>query len=275
MRKINFGKNCWMKKAVVILSGGLDSTILLHQALKKYKEVIAVSFDFKQKYIKNKDPQNIMFQNNVVELIKAKETCKELKVKHYVIDVSFLNSTLKFMQNDKKRFNSDLIKTQPKTCMPFRNMILLSAALGIAELEQVDYILTGYQTQDKHGYWDTTESFVKAVNKVAKLNPSCNVKILAPYAKLNKSDEIIIGRNLNVNFTKTWSCYNPLKIDKQWVCCNCCPACKDRKFNFEKLNTCDDLPYWNNKTKEIDYPTRMKKWANYRKQIKKESEKGK
>ena len=245
------GSNKFMnKKALVVLSGGLDSTTLLHWAKANFGRVIAISYDFKQKYIENDDPKKIMFQNNIVELQCAENICKKLHVKHYVIDVSFLNKTLKAMQENEKRFNGTIVKHQPKTCMPFRNMILLSASLGVAELEDIDYILTGYQTQDKHGYWDTTKAFVNNINKVAKLNPTKEIKVLAPFAKLNKDEEILLGEYLHVNYSDTWTCYNPIKQDGKFVSCGNCPACKDRLLNFEKLGLKDPIAYYNIKGKE-------------------------
>lgn len=230
-------------KALVILSGGLDSTTLLYWALKNYKEVIAISFDFGQSYIQPENNERIMFQNNIVELSCAKKTCQKLNIKHYIVNMSFLNETLKQMQENEKRFNGEIINHQPKTCMPFRNMILLSSSLGIGELEMVDDILTGYQTQDQHGYWDTSEKFVNAINNVASLNPAKKINVLAPFAKMNKDEEIKIGLELGVDYKDTWTCYNPIKEGDEFLCCGSCPACKDRLLNFEKLGLKDPLKY--------------------------------
>lgn len=234
------------KKALVVLSGGLDSSVLLTWAKKYFKDIEAVSFDFHQKYILNTDPKNILFQNNIVELECAKKLTQKLNVKHTIIDVSFMSNILKEMQNRKDEFNANMLNNteQPKTNMPFRNLMLLSMALSVAELAKCDCILTGYQTQDAHGYWDTTLEFVEGINRVAKLNPKCKIVITAPFSSMNKHQEIMLGIKEGVDFANTWSCYNPLWINNEYICCNECPACKDRKMNFEKLNLKDPLKYY-------------------------------
>lgn len=240
------------KKALVVFSGGLDSTILLHWAQKNFKEVEAISFDFRQNFQVNYDPEKIMFQNNVVELLYARDTARKLNIKHHIIDVHFMDTILRSMQADAARFNGDVKNHQPKTCMPFRNMMLLSIALSIAELNNADYILTGYQTQDEHGYWDTSQKFVHLINEISQLNPSAQTKVVAPFVKLNKSDEILIGQELNVDFAKTWTCYNPVITKKAldedqringYYCCGRCPSCTDRLLNFAKLGLKDPQTY--------------------------------
>ena len=243
------------KKALVVFSGGLDSTILLHWAKQNFKEIEAISFDFKQNFQVNYDANKIMFQNNVVELLYARDTAQKLNIKHHVIDVHFMDAILCSMQKDAARFNGDIKNHQPKTCMPFRNMMLLSITLSIAELNGADYILTGYQTQDQHGYWDTTEKFVHLINEVSRLNPTAQPKVIAPFTRLNKSDEILIGKELNVDFAKTWTCYNPILTKKAldenqhingYYCCGKCPSCTDRLLNFKKLGLTDPQSYIDN-----------------------------
>lgn len=249
-------KDACNKKALVVLSGGLDSTILLHWARKNFKEVEAISFDFKQKFKVNDDPNRIMFQNNVVELLYARKTTKKLNIKHHIIEVDFMEKILKSMQDDTTRFNSTIVDHQPKTCMPFRNMILLSLSLSVSELNDIDYILTGYQTQDQHGYWDTTQKFVNLINDISNLNPQRKTQIIAPFVNLNKNDEILIGKELGIDFGLTWTCYNPLLKNKslnedqhidRYYCCGKCPACLDRLLNFEKLGLKDPQVYWDEK----------------------------
>lgn len=239
------------KKALVVLSGGLDSTVLLTWAQKVFKEVEAISFDFKQQYIANSVASNIMFQNNIVELECAKALTQKLNIKHTIVDVSYMNEILKEMQIRKQEFNNTMLSetNQPKTNMPFRNLMLLSNSLAVAELSKCDYVLNGFQEQDEHGYWDTSKTFVAKINAIANLNPKCKIEIISPFIKLNKSDEIILGNELGVDFSKTWSCYNPLvnvneNSAQKYLCCGYCPACKDRQLNFFKLNLKDPLEYY-------------------------------
>ena len=240
------------EKVLVVLSGGLDSSILITKALKECKEVVAISYDFKQKMVENTNPKINMFQNNPVEIECAKKLCKKLNIKHVIIDCSFMANILKHMRENTNEFNNNMLtKEQPRTNMPYRNLTMLSIALAIAESEKCNYIFTGYQTQDKHGYWDTTEDFVNGINNISSLNPKQNTMVVAPFSLLNKSDEIKLGLELNVDLSNTWSCYNPIstkrKLKQKYLCCGECPACKDRLLNFEKLNIKDPLIYVNKK----------------------------
>lgn len=236
-------------KKLVILSGGLDSTTVLYYVLKNLcngdtSKVIALSFDFGQKYKPHNDPNKCMFQNNPVELEYAKRTTKKLGVKHIVVDASWMNKILEEMQTNTKKYNYDKNGEQPKTCMPFRNLNLLSAAYAIAELEGCDEIYDGFQKQDEHGYWDTTKTFTKAIEMIASLNPNNKAILTSPFIAWNKSDEIKLGIELGIDYSDTWSCYNPLSENENIYACGECPSCKDRIANFKKLNKKDPLIYW-------------------------------
>lgn len=235
---IPINKDWRNKKVLVVFSGGLDSTVLLHWAQKEFKEVEAISFDFKQKYTPNTDPQKITFQNNILEIKCAKKTAEKLKIKHTIVDVSFMDNILTEMRyrednNHKKHF-----------CMPYRNLILLSIASSIAETTNCDYILTGFQIEDGAGYWDTSQEFLKNLNNVIKMNPNKEIKIISPFLHLNKQKEIMLGLHMGVDFANTWSCYNPLQLNNKYICCNECPACYNRQLSFNNLNLIDPLEYF-------------------------------
>lgn len=244
----NYSKKIEYKK-LVVLSGGLDSTVLLYWLVKKEKikpeNIIAISFvlNSNENYKPNNDPKTIKYQNNYIELDKAKVTAKKLGVEHLMIDLSYLGSVLKFMQESKKHSIDNKEKQTQPTNMPFRNLIMLANAFSFAQINNVDEIYLGYQKQDLYGYWDTTPHFLNALENVIGLNPDAKIKIKTPFITMSKSDEIKIGQEIGVPFEDTWTCYNPITKKNEIYCCNNCPSCKDRQYNFEKAKVKDPLKY--------------------------------
>lgn len=234
-------------RKLIVLSGGLDSTILLYSLVEKYgaNEIIALSFDFKQ----NKEEMNkegITFTNNLVELNCSKKTCEELGVMQIILPLDSMKEGLNRHYSQFKQKESFVDnKGRAKTIYPFRNMMLISTACSIAQSFNCDELFLGFQKQDKHGYWDTTPKFVKSLNKVLSLN-NYKIKISCPFVNMHKDEEIKLGLKLNVNFKNTWTCYSPKKVNNKIKACGLCPACKDRLLNFKKLNMKDPLDYETN-----------------------------
>lgn len=240
-----------MNKKLVILSGGLDSTILLywmiHEKKINPKDIIAVSFKLENEsdFIDNLNPNITLYQNNQIELKYARKTTQKLGVHHHIIDLSYLNVILKEMRTNPKFDVNSTNKNKQATSMPFRNMIMMSNALAFGQIFEADQIYVGYQQQDQYGYWDTNMTFVNSINNVAKLNPDGNnIEIVCPFVNFSKSDEIKIGLKYNIPWEDTWTCYNPIKQYNEIVSCGKCLSCKERLFNFEKLNVIDTQKYY-------------------------------
>jgi 7-cyano-7-deazaguanine synthase len=222
-------------KKVIILSGGLDSTILTYKLVNEFesKNVYALTFHYGQKHH--------------IELEKAKLTCKKLNVNHQLIDISFLGEMVK---NVCALIDGSSIKTptikeslghpQPPSYVPNRNMILLSIATSFAEAIEADSVYTGIQCQDNYGYFDATSAFIERINDVNKLNRLHDIQIIAPFANIGKSEEIELGLKLKVPFEDTFSCYNPQENE---VSCGVCLTCSDRIGNFIKARVKDPIPY--------------------------------
>ena len=174
---------------VSVLSGGLDSTILTYILVKKYGKdrVFALSYNYGQKQKR--------------ELDMARATCNWLGVAHKVLDLSILGEIVKDVSANIKgtdvampTIKDVLGDPQPKTYVPFRNMILNSLAFSFAESNKASHVFTGLQVHDEYGYWDTSQKFVDSMNAVADQNRSHKVKLEAPFSALSKYDEIKIGR---------------------------------------------------------------------------------
>ncbi len=202
------------KKAIILLSGGIDSSTLLAKIASEKYEITALSFLYNQK--------------NNIEIEYAKNNAKKYNVaKHFIFDLpqySFKKSSLvnrdipvsKFKYKDGKsqKFNS---------YVPFRNMIFLSFALSIAEMLNIKKIFFAINLDDVRNYWDCTQDFVNRINDLSQLNSS--IEIAAPFIELTKKDIIILANKLKVNLSDTISCYAPIKGKE----CGECLSCKIKK----------------------------------------------
>ena len=223
-----------MKKAIVVLSGGLDSTTLLHYVKKelKYDEVYAITFSYGQKHS--------------IEIDMAKKQCELAEVvEHRVIDISFMKELLK---GSSALVDDDIVvphikdvvgTAQPPTYVPNRNAIFLSIATSWAEAKGATEVFAGFQRHDEYsGYWDTTNFFMDAYNGVLGLNRMNKIKIVAPFIDMSKSAELEIGLSLGVDYSKTITCYNGTIPS-----CGTCPTCADRIQAWRKLGKVDPLNY--------------------------------
>jgi 7-cyano-7-deazaguanine synthase len=117
-------------------------------------------------------------------------------------------------------------------------MIFLALAAAFAETQGVSDIYYGAQRHDIYGYWDTTPQFLEQLNNVYRLNRKAPIQILAPFVTYSKTDILRIGLELEVDYSKTWSCY-----EGQDVACGRCPTCAERLQAFQNLGLTDPLTY--------------------------------
>lgn len=224
------------KNVVSVLSGGLDSTIMTYLLVEKYgrDHVFALTYDYGQKQKR--------------EIDMAIKTCIHLGIKHKVLDLSILGEIVKEVSANiagtdvaMPTIKDVLGDPQPKTYVPFRNMILNSLAFSFAESNNASHVFTGLQVHDEYGYWDTTQKFVDCMNSVAAQNRTHKVELLAPFSQLSKYDEIEISKELkNVRLDYTLTCYDP---DVSGRSCGICPSCSERIQNFIRANVRDPIPY--------------------------------
>lgn len=224
------------KNVVSILSGGLDSTVMTYILVEKYgaDRVFALSYNYGQK--------------QKVELERAAATCAHLGVKHKILDLGILGEIVKDVSANiggtdvaMPTIRDVIGDPTPKTYVPFRNMILNSIGFSFAESNNADFIFTGLQSTDEYGYWDTTKTFIDAMNNVASLSRAFKPKIVAPFVGLSKTDEIAISKEIdNVRLDLTLTCYNP---DEHGHSCGKCPSCAERIKAFMNNRTVDPITY--------------------------------
>jgi 7-cyano-7-deazaguanine synthase len=221
-----------MSKCVVPISGGLDSTVILHKALARNQEIHAVTFNYGQRHY-------------AAEVKRAIDTCSELSVKsHKVIDITFFRDivTTSSLTNDE----IDVAKTRdvlgdPQTVnyVPNRNMMMLSICTAYAESLGAGTVYHGSALVDSQaGYWDGSIEFINAINNVNALNRRDRVNIEAPLIKKSKREIIQDGVKLGVDFGSTWTCYNGGSR-----ACGECPACSSRIQGFLDAGYIDPIEY--------------------------------
>jgi len=221
-----------MKKAVVILSGGMDSTTAAFIAKNEGYEIIPVHFNYSQRTEKR-------------ELKAFRDICDYLKIpqeKRYEIDIPFFKQIgASALVDTSLDVPTDGVKPGiPITYVPFRNGIFLSIAAAIAEKEGADLIYIGVVEEDSSGYPDCREEFIthmqNAINAGTK--PETNVKIKTPLIHLKKEDIVKKAIKEGVPLELTWSCYK-----NEEKACGVCDSCRLRLKGFEKAGVKDKIPY--------------------------------
>ncbi|MGF7140961.1 7-cyano-7-deazaguanine synthase QueC [Roseimarinus sediminis] len=218
-----------MRKAVVLLSGGLDSSVALYMAKSEGFEVHALSFDYGQKHNK--------------ELECAKATAQKAgALEHNIVSLklnlwggsSLTDAAIAVEDGDLDR--TDI----PPTYVPARNMVFLSVAASYAEAIGAQDIFIGVSEVDYSGYVDCREEFISAMENainmgtVAAVEQGRKMRIHAPFIHLNKTDEIKIGEELGVDWSLTWSCYRGGEKP-----CGTCDSCLLRAKAFAQAGVID------------------------------------
>ncbi|WP_058993734.1 7-cyano-7-deazaguanine synthase QueC [Sarcina ventriculi] len=210
------------EKAVVVFSGGQDSTTCLFWAKKRYKEVIAVSFDYGQKHS--------------LELECAKDICKKYDVEHHIMDLNLLNQlapnslTRVNIKVDKKKEEDKL----PNSFVDGRNMLFLTFVAVFAKQRGINTIITGVSQSDFSGYPDCRDVFIKSLNVTLNLAMDYQFEVLTPLMWIDKAETWKLADDLGVlDIVKneTLTCYNGIKGNG----CGECPACTLRKNGYLKF----------------------------------------
>lgn len=201
-----------MKNSAIIVSGGMDSITLLYD--RKDEIALGISFDYGSNH-------------NAREIPFAKMHCERLGIKHITINLDFMHQYFKSSLLDgaeaipEGHYADNNMKS---TVVPFRNGIMLAIAIGIAESNNIDQVFIANHGGDHTIYPDCRPEFINAIDAAATAGTYNNVKVIAPYTKITKSDIARIGKRLGIDYAETWSCYKGGEVH-----CGKCGTCVERK----------------------------------------------
>ena len=230
-----------MKKAVVLLSGGLDSTTTLAMAKSEGYEIYALSFDYGQRHN--------------IELELAQMNAEKYAVnKHFLININLNEMGGTALTGDIEVPKKSAEAGIPITYVPARNTIFLSFALAWAETLGAEDIFIGVNAVDYSGYPDCRPEYIKAFQEMSNLATKASVErkvrfeIHTPLIKLTKAEIIKKGMELGVDYSLTWSCYDPeaehrIQNTEQRLYSPCmkCDSCLFRAKGFKEAGIKDPL----------------------------------
>lgn len=200
-----------MKKLVLTLSGGMDSSVLLYMAQDRgFEEIHTITFDYGQRHRRELECVNKQLSN----FAERYGDWVNLKVTNKVLDVNYIRdiaptSSLTNKDIDNPDISNMAGDAQPVSYVPFRNLMFLSICSAYAESVGADTVWYGAaQVDSLAGYWDGSEEFVDTVNSVTDLNRENRIKVEAPLLVMSKEDIIKEGVRLGVLFKDTWTCYS-------------------------------------------------------------------
>ena len=199
-------------KAVLLLSGGIDSTVALASALSDGIDVRAVSFDYGQTHVR--------------ELVSAAAVADHYGISRTVIDLRGI-----FGSSSALTSGQEIPETHASgpdaTVVPGRNLVMLSVALSIAEQDGAALVIIGANADDNLGYRDCRPDFISAVDNVARLGTGNRLRVYAPFVAMTKREVIAKGAGLDAPLDLTWSCYrgNAEPCER----CGACEAIREAK----------------------------------------------
>ncbi len=225
------------RTAVVLVSGGLDSTTCLAIAQAEGFEIVALSFDYGQRH--------------AVEVERARAVAAHYGVRrHYELPLGLFkaiggSALTADVAVPKGRDAEAMADGIPVTYVPARNLVFLSHAVGVAEVEGAEDIFIGVNALDYSGYPDCRPEFIEAFARTARLATKVGVEgrglqIRAPLMRWTKGEIVRQGLALNTPYALTHSCYDP---SADGVACGTCDSCLLRIKGFQEAGAIDPVPY--------------------------------
>lgn len=220
------------EKALVLFSGGLDSTTALSWAKKEFGAVAALGFSYSQKHN--------------IEVQMARKTAERLGIHYHLVDFSLKDLAKSALIDEDKTIPPSFAEAKddegiPHTYVPFRNGIFLAIAAAYGESHGFYHLVTGFNQIDTPDYPDTTEEFTRKMEEAINQGTFASsgkfrFKLHAPLVKLTKKEIIELGMSLGVDYSYSVSCYRGGEIP-----CLACPSCDIRNGAFEELGLEDPL----------------------------------
>lgn len=208
-------------KCLLLLSGGLDSTVALYWALSRGYNVETLTFDY--------------FRRSKKEISTCSKISRSLRCPNKVIRADFL----KEIDDYRRKSKNPELRDAPSSYIPSRNVIFYGIAASIAEVSDSRFIIGGHNRDDVKSFPDSSPAFFLSLNKtlnIGRISGGKTGRIILPLSKLSKGEVIELGIKLGVPFETTWSCY------RSWnKPCDVCPSCVLRANAFREANLQDPL----------------------------------
>ena len=215
-------------KAVVLLSGGMDSTVAFYEVRRSHEVVAALSFDYGSKH-------------NAREIPFAKLHAERAGIPHHTIPLGFIN----------EHFTSDLLQSggdipdghyaeenMKRTVVPFRNGIMLAIACGFAESKEAQALAIAAHSGDHAIYPDCREPFMQGMADAMREGTYEKIELLRPFINMDKTGIARRGAELGIDFAETWSCYKGGEVH-----CGTCGTCVERREAFMLAGLQDPTDY--------------------------------
>ncbi len=220
-----------IKKAVVLTSGGLDSATCLALAAAEGYKIFALSFDYGQRHL--------------AELTAAKDLAKAYKAEHKIFQIDLTQIGGSALTDKSIAVPTKATDSIPVTYVPARNTIMLSVALGFAEVQAAEAIFIGVNAIDYSGYPDCRPEFIEAYEIMANLATKSGIEgtfiaLNTPLLHLTKAEIIQKGAALGVDYSLTVSCY---QADNKGQACGRCESCRLRAEGFFTAGVKDTTRY--------------------------------
>ena len=221
------------KKALILFSGGLDSTTVLHHALSRGYECLTLTIDYNQRHS--------------YEVKSSQEYLKRHNVKGFVFKIDMSQIGGSALTDNEIKVPTEFQTGIPITYVPARNTIFLSVASAYAEKYSISEIFIGVNQIDYSGYPDCRPEFVDSIQSTINLGTKTGVNgkpivISAPLINMSKKEIIRYGIELGIDYSQTVSCY---QLDDQGRACGECDSCKFRKEGFKLAGIEDPTRYKN------------------------------
>ncbi len=222
------------KKAISVLSGGLDSLVATAYYIKDY-DIHALTFDYGQKAVDK-------------EIEVSKKICNFFNMEHTVISLDWLGNISNSALNSDKDIpiienedldNPDMMEDTSKSVwVPGRNIVFTSIATSFAEAEDASIIIVGWDKEEAETFPDNSKEFLNSFNNMILDGSISDIEVKAPAIDLNKEEIVELGLQLNAPLELSYSCYSGEDIH-----CGVCESCMRRKRAFKKLNIDDPTSY--------------------------------
>ncbi len=227
-----FNSSTMANKAVIMVSGGIDSTTLCYKAVREGYDARPITFVYGQRHKKEVEFSVLL--------------CGRLGLRHMVADISGISAlfgpsalTDKNIEIPKVGASEKNYETLSVTVVPNRNAVFLSLAVAYSQSIGCDKVFYGAHHSDRGVYPDCRPEFVsafEAAERIAVANSSLSIE--APFVDMDKSQVVSLGADLGVFFEETWSCYEGLHIH-----CGSCSSCRERKRAFSGAGIEDPTEY--------------------------------